>query len=143
MDKVILKDYVKIKTGKLDANASEEDGMYPFFTCAREISRINTFAFDCECVLVAGNGELNVKYYEGKFNAYQRTYVIESIDNQIRSTKKWLTTVEDDPNGVKIVRACMFGDPRRCNRDKRVGHSPRPCNPGLIGKLVHVAVVAS
>uniref|UniRef100_UPI00404A597F restriction endonuclease subunit S n=1 Tax=Flavobacterium sp. TaxID=239 RepID=UPI00404A597F len=87
MDKVILGGYVKIKTGKLDANASEENGKYPFFTCAREISRINTYAFDCECVLVAGNGELNVKYYEGKFNAYQRTYVIESIDHQVLSTK--------------------------------------------------------
>lgn len=87
MNKVILGGYVKIKTGKLDANASEENGKYPFFTCAREISRINTFAFDCECVLVAGNGELNVKYYEGRFNAYQRTYVIESKDSQVLSTK--------------------------------------------------------
>lgn len=87
MNKVILGGYVKIKTGKLDANASEENGKYPFFTCAREISRINTYAFDCECVLVAGNGELNVKYYEGKFNAYQRTYVIESLDHQVLSTK--------------------------------------------------------
>ena len=87
MNKVILGKYVKIKTGKLDANASEENGKYPFFTCARVISRINTYAFDCECVLVAGNGELNVKYYEGKFNAYQRTYVIESLDHQVLSTK--------------------------------------------------------
>jgi type I restriction enzyme S subunit len=87
MDTVILKEYVRIKTGKLDANASEENGIYPFFTCAREISKINVFAFDCECVLVAGNGELNVKYYEGKFNAYQRTYVIESIDKSVLSVK--------------------------------------------------------
>jgi type I restriction enzyme, S subunit len=87
MEKVILKEYVKIKTGKLDANASEENGMYPFFTCAREISRINIFAFDCECVLVAGNGELNVKYYDGKFNAYQRTYVIESINKNVLSVR--------------------------------------------------------
>ncbi len=87
MDKVVLGKYVKIKTGKLDANASEENGIYPFFTCARAISRINSYAFDCECVLVAGNGELNVKYYEGKFNAYQRTYVIESLNHQLLSTK--------------------------------------------------------
>lgn len=87
MEKVILKKIVKIKTGKLDANASEDNGIYPFFTCAREISRINVFAFDCECVLVAGNGELNVKYYIGKFNAYQRTYVIESINKSVLSVK--------------------------------------------------------
>lgn len=87
MEKVILKKYVKIRTGKLDANASEEYGIYPFFTCAREISRINVFAFNCECVLVAGNGELNVKYYDGKFNAYQRTYVIESLNKNVLSVK--------------------------------------------------------
>lgn len=84
---VRLGDYVKIRTGKLNANASDENGIYPFFTCAREISRINKFAFDCECVLVAGNGELNVKYYDGKFNAYQRTYVIEALNKDVLSTK--------------------------------------------------------
>jgi type I restriction enzyme S subunit len=67
-----------ITTGKLDANASDLDGIYPFFTCAMKPLLINKFAFDCEAVLIAGNGDLNVKYYEGKFNAYQRTYVIQS-----------------------------------------------------------------
>lgn len=76
--KKILGDYVNIKTGKLDVNAESESGKYPFFTCAREPHAIDEYAYDCECVLVAGNGDLNVKYYEGKFNAYQRTYIIES-----------------------------------------------------------------
>ena len=67
----------KIRTGKLDANASSEDGQYPFFTCSREALRISSYSYDCECVLVAGNGDLNVKYYNGKFDAYQRTYIIE------------------------------------------------------------------
>ena len=65
-----------IITGKLDANASSEDGVYPFFTCSRENLWIDNYAYDCECVLIAGNGDLNVKYYNGKFNAYQRTYII-------------------------------------------------------------------
>lgn len=73
-----LGDYVNIKTGKLDANAASEDGQYPFFTCAITPLRIDTYSYDCECVLVAGNGDLNVKYYSGKFDAYQRTYIIES-----------------------------------------------------------------
>lgn len=76
--KVRLGDYVNIKTGKLDANAASEDGQYPFFTCAITPLRIDTYSYDCECVLVAGNGDLNVKYYSGKFDAYQRTYIIES-----------------------------------------------------------------
>ena len=72
-----LGDLTKIKTGKLDANASSEDGAYPFFTCSKEPLRISSYSYDCECVLVAGNGDLNVKYYNGKFDAYQRTYIIE------------------------------------------------------------------
>jgi len=65
-----------IRTGKLDVNAGHEDGKYPFFTCANTPYKINVYAFDEEALLVAGNGDLNVKYFNGKFNAYQRTYVI-------------------------------------------------------------------
>ena len=72
-----LGDITKIKTGKLDANASSPNGKYPFFTCSRDILNIDSYSYDCECVLVAGNGDLNVKYYNGKFDAYQRTYIIE------------------------------------------------------------------
>ena len=75
--KVKIGDITKIKTGKLDANASSEDGEYPFFTCSKEPLRISTYSYDCECILVDGNGDLNVKYYNGKFDAYQRTYIIE------------------------------------------------------------------
>ena len=75
--KVKIGDLTKIRTGKLDANASSEDGQYPFFTCSRETLKISTYSYDGECVLVAGNGDLNVKYYNGKFDAYQRTYIIE------------------------------------------------------------------
>ncbi len=77
-----LGDYVKIKTGKLDANASSEYGEYPFFTCSIEPLKISSYSYDCECCLVAGNGDLNVKYYNGKFDAYQRTYIIESLDKE-------------------------------------------------------------
>ncbi len=80
-----LGDYVKIRTGKLDANASVENGQYPFFTCSVEPLKIDTYSYDCECVLVAGNGDLNVKYYNGKFDAYQRTYIIESNDKEVLS----------------------------------------------------------
>ena len=78
-----LGDYVRIRTGKLDANASSENGQYPFFTCAVEPLKIDTYSYECECVLVAGNGDLNVKYYNGKFDAYQRTYIIESLDKTV------------------------------------------------------------
>ena len=79
--KIKVGNITKIKTGKLDANASSPDGKYPFFTCSKDPLKINTYSYDCECVLVAGNGDLNVKYYNGKFDAYQRTYILEDNSN--------------------------------------------------------------
>ena len=75
---VRLGDYTYIKTGKLDANASSDNGRYPFFTCSEKNYRTNTYSFNQEAILIAGNGNMNVKYYNGKFDAYQRTYVISS-----------------------------------------------------------------
>lgn len=72
-----------ITTGKLDANAEVLDGRYPFFTCAPEPSRIDTFAFDDDAILLAGNnaqGNFHIQRFKGKFNAYQRTYVITAKD---------------------------------------------------------------
>lgn len=87
MMKVLLGNLVNVKTGKLDANQADVNGKYPFFTCSKEISKINSYSYDCECVLIAGNGDLNVKYYNGKFDAYQRTYILTSIDNNTLSNK--------------------------------------------------------
>ena len=73
------------RTGKLDSNAAVASGQYPFFTCSREDFRIDTFAFDCEALLLAGNNasaDYSVKHYKGKFNAYQRTYVITLRDER-------------------------------------------------------------
>lgn len=65
-----------IVTGKLDVNSEDKNGKYPFFTCAKEPTFINKFAFEGQCTIVSGNGEFYCNYYDGKFNAYQRTYVI-------------------------------------------------------------------
>jgi len=78
---------VRICTGKLDANANDTEGKFPFFTCAVEPLRIASYSYDCECVLVAGNGDLNVKYYSGKFDAYQRTYIIESLNSAVLNVR--------------------------------------------------------
>ena len=72
-------DVFNTTTGKLDSNAMVEDGEYPFFTCAKEVFRIDKYDFEQEALLLAGNnaaGKYDVKYYKGKFNAYQRTYVL-------------------------------------------------------------------
>ena len=72
-------------TGKLDSNAMVENGRYPFFTCAKESYKIDSYAFDCEALLLAGNnaaGIYDVKHYKGKFNAYQRTYVLRLVNEK-------------------------------------------------------------
>ena len=78
---VRLGEVCEITTGKLDANAMVNNGTYPFYTCAKETYRINEYAFDTEALLVSGNGEHvgYVHYYKGKFNAYQRTYVLDKF----------------------------------------------------------------
>lgn len=74
-----------ITTGRLNANAMEENGVYPFFTCNAKPYKINEFAFDLEAILISGNGSQvgHINYYKGKFNAYQRTYVIGEYKNTI------------------------------------------------------------
>ena len=107
--------YVTIKTGKLDANAAIENGKYPFFTCSVTPLRIDDFSYDCECVLVAGNGDLHVKYYYGKFDAYQRTYIIESNDKTLLTVpylyfflEKYIETLRKQSFGgiIKYIRLC-------------------------------------
>lgn len=84
-EEISLGDYVSFHTGKLNSNAAKVDGAYPFFTCSQETFRTDTFSFDCECVLLAGNnanGIYPLKFFSGQFDAYQRTYVIRSTDTR-------------------------------------------------------------
>ena len=76
-----LKTIAKYPTGKLNSNAAVEGGQYPFFTCAHEIYSIDRYTYDGEYVLLGGNnanGDFPIYYYNGKFDAYQRTYLIQS-----------------------------------------------------------------
>ncbi|MDO8592740.1 MAG: restriction endonuclease subunit S [bacterium] len=79
----------RIRTGKLDANAMVKGGKYRFYTCAKNYYRINDYAFDTEALLVSGNGANvgYIHYYNGKFNAYQRTYVLDNFTSDITFTK--------------------------------------------------------
>lgn len=76
-----------ITTGKLNANAMEENGLYPFFTCNETPYKINNYAFDMEAILISGNGSQvgHINYYNGKFNAYQRTYILGDYNEKIHS----------------------------------------------------------
>ena len=82
-----------IKTGKLDANKASKYGDYRFYTCAKNYSLINEYAFEGPALLISGNGEYvgYIHYYDGKFNAYQRTYVLQNFDKyNIKYIKNYL-----------------------------------------------------
>lgn len=71
-----LGDFLPVITGKKNANVSSSKGKYPFFSCSQDISYTDEYSFEGNAILVAGNGDFNVKFYNGKFEAYQRTYVL-------------------------------------------------------------------
>lgn len=77
--------HCQIKTGKLDANAMRPNGEFRFYTCAKEFYLIDEYAFDTEALLISGNGANvgYIHYYKGKFNAYQRTYVLDQWQQNI------------------------------------------------------------
>jgi type I restriction enzyme S subunit len=88
-----LGDLCQIKTGKKDVNEGNPDGKYPFFTCAAAHTFSDNYSFDTEALLVAGNGNVGqVSYYSGKFEAYQRTYVLFDFKDV---TAKYLFRVLD------------------------------------------------
>ena len=71
-----LNDFLPVITGKKNANVSSSTGLYPFFSCSQDITWTDEYSFEGNAILVAGNGDFNVKFYNGKFEAYQRTYVL-------------------------------------------------------------------
>ena len=74
-----------ISTGKKDVNEGNPNGIYPFFTCASEPTASDSYSYDCEALLIAGNGNLGKTHYiKGKFEAYQRTYILSKFDEKIQ-----------------------------------------------------------
>jgi len=78
-----LGDFFPIKTGKKDANIATTNGKYPFFTCSQDILFTDNFSFNSSSILLAGNGDFNIKWYEGKFEAYQRTYILTPYKKEL------------------------------------------------------------
>ena len=103
-----------VLTGKEDANFSTSNGNYKFFTCAQETMRCDTPAFSGHAVLIAGNGDFNVKHFTGSFNAYQRTYVLMPKEAKhyavmYIATQKRIQAFKQGANG-SIVKFITKGD---------------------------------
>lgn len=99
----IYENTINFRTGKLNSNAAVIDGEYPFFTCSAETFKTNTYAFDCEAVLLAGNNASAVyplKFFRGKFNAYQRTYVVQPKNKRL-SNEQIYFALKNELEGFK------------------------------------------
>ncbi len=115
--RVRIGDICEITTGSLDANEMVHYGKYRFYTCAKEYYFIDKYAFDTEAILISGNGAYvgYVHYYKGKFNAYQRTYVLDNFSEHIIFVKYFLTmflqshiqTNKNEGNTPYIVMATL------------------------------------
>ncbi|ERJ22156.1 Type I restriction-modification system, specificity subunit S [Campylobacter concisus UNSW1] len=113
-----LGEICEIQTGKLNANAMIQGGRYKFFTCAKEVFEIDCYAFDTEAILISGNGENvgYIHYFNGKFNAYQRTYVLDKFTENILfikyflefSLKRKIEIEKKDGNTPYIVLSTIF-----------------------------------
>ena len=74
-----------ITTGRKDVNEGNPNGEFPFFTCSRVHTFSNSYSFDTEAILIAGNGDVgNLHYYSGQFEAYQRTYVVHKFSVHVQ-----------------------------------------------------------
>jgi len=79
-----LKYLCNIQTGDKDTIDAIEDGNFPFFVRSQTVERINSFTFDCEAVLTAGDGVGVGKvfhYVNGKFDFHQRVYMFNKFRN--------------------------------------------------------------
>jgi type I restriction enzyme S subunit len=95
--KDLLGNLARIRTGKLNANQMSLTGTYKFFTCAKETYMTDTYAFDTEALMISGNGNIGyTHYYKGKFNAYQRTYVLDNFTANIKYVQAFLDTYLKD-----------------------------------------------
>ena len=81
-----LGEITNIKTGSRNNQDKVEDGIYPFFVRSQTIEKINSYSFDCEAILVPGEGGIGsiFHYINGKFEVHQRVYKISDfIENVV------------------------------------------------------------
>ena len=122
-----LKNIALIKTGKLASNAAVTNGVYPFFTCDPITLKIDEWAYDTEAVLLAGNnasGNYTAKYYKGKFNAYQRTYIIESANTSLLSVRFLAFAITQQ---LRLLKAMSTGSTTKFLTIKMLNDLEIPC----------------
>jgi type I restriction enzyme S subunit len=131
-EEVKLGDFFPVITGKKNANFATDDGKYHFFTCSQKILKAPSYSFEGHAILIAGNGDFNVKRYNGKFEAYQRTYVLipyneDYVGFLYTLIKYFLPNITDSHQGSVInfitkemIENFSFKLPKNREKDKRI-----------------------
>ena len=81
-----IKNHCDIKTGGKNTQDRVKDGAYPFFVRSQTVERINSYTFDGEAVLTAGDGVGTGKvfhYINGKFDCHQRVYRMSNFSDKL------------------------------------------------------------
>jgi len=82
----VVENLAHITTGGKNTQDRIEDGVYPFFVRSQTVERINSYSFDGEAVLTAGDGVGTGKvfhYINGKFDVHQRVYRIANFSERL------------------------------------------------------------
>ena len=81
-----IENFAVITTGSKNTQDRIEDGEYPFFVRSQTVERINSYSFDGEAVLTAGDGVGTGKvfhYINGRFDVHQRVYRISNFAERV------------------------------------------------------------
>lgn len=82
---VKLKEILKIRTGNKNLQDRVENGLYPFFVRSEKVEKIDTYSYDGEAILTAGDGKIGeiFHYINGKFDFHQRVYMLSNFKSNI------------------------------------------------------------
>ena len=81
-----IEDVALVATGSKNTQDRIEHAQYPFFVRSQTVERINSYSFDGEAVLTAGDGVGTgkvVHYVNGRFDVHQRVYRISNFSERI------------------------------------------------------------
>lgn len=84
-DERTLGDIAKIKTGSRNNQDKRSGGRFPFFVRSATVERIDSYSYDCEAILVPGEGGIGsiFHYINGKFEVHQRVYKISDFSTEV------------------------------------------------------------
>ena len=80
-----LGELADIATGTRNNQDKRPAGRYPFFVRSSSVERIDSFSYDCEAILIPGEGRIGeiFHYVDGRFDVHQRVYVISNVVSSV------------------------------------------------------------